>query len=61
MFVRRRQVGLEKEVRMVYSDTGFRGSSALLILIACLAWSSTLSPAQGTSQQAASITHEAGG
>ena len=45
---------------MVYSDTGFRGSSALLILIACLAWSSTLSPAQGTSQQAASITHEAG-
>jgi len=45
---------------MVHSDTAFRGSSAVLILIACLAWSSTLSPAQGTSHKAASTTREAG-
>ena len=42
---------------MVYSDTASRGSSAVLILIACVAWSSTPSPAQGT---AASTTREAG-
>jgi hypothetical protein len=45
---------------MVYSDTAFRGSSALLILIACLAWSKTLCPAQETSQKAASTTPEVG-
>ena len=60
IFVRRQKVGLQREVGMVYSDTAFRGSSAVLILIACLAWSSTLSPAQGTSQKTASTTGEAG-
>jgi mono/diheme cytochrome c family protein len=42
---------------MVYPDAASRGSSAVLILIACLAWSSTPSPAQGT---AASRTREEG-
>ncbi len=45
---------------MAYSDTAFRASSAVLALIACLAWSSPLSPAQGTSQKTASTTGEAG-
>ena len=42
---------------MAYPDAESRGSSAVLILIACLAWSSTPSPAQGT---AASRTREEG-
>ena len=45
---------------MLYSNTALRWSSAVFILIACLAWLSTLSSAQGTSQQAASTTREAG-
>ena len=44
---------------MMCSDTAIRGSFAVLILIAGLV-SSTLSPAQGTSQKAASTTREAG-
>jgi hypothetical protein len=44
----------------VYSDTAFRGVSIVFILIACLAWSSTLSPTQGTGQNVGSTPSEAG-
>jgi hypothetical protein len=45
---------------MMNSYVVFRGSSAGLILIAYLAWSSTLSPAQETVHKATSTTREAG-
>ncbi len=45
---------------MVYSDPAMRGSYAVLILIACLAWLSTLSPAQNPGQKAVATTREAG-
>jgi mono/diheme cytochrome c family protein len=44
----------------VYSRSAFRCSSIVLILLACLTWSGKLSPAQGTTQKAASATDAAG-
>jgi mono/diheme cytochrome c family protein len=45
---------------MVYSDRAIPGSSTVLILIAGLAWLSTLSPAQSTGHKDASTTRQAG-
>lgn len=45
---------------MVYSNAAIRGSSPVLILVACFAWSSTRSLAQDTSPKPASTTREAG-
>jgi mono/diheme cytochrome c family protein len=45
---------------MAYSDPAMRGASAVFVVMAWLAWLSTLSPAQNPGQKAASTTREAG-